>query len=98
VNLYQAHSDTSREAAERIEPTAGTLRRKVLDYMRVVREATDERMQDELRLNPSTQRPRRIELVASGHLRDSGRTALTKSGRKAVLWEIVDEPKQGGLW
>lgn len=98
MNLYQAHSDTSREAAERIEPTAGTLRRKVLDYMRVVREATDERMQDELRLNPSTQRPRRIELVASGHLRDSGRTALTKSGRKAVLWEIVDEPKQGGLW
>ena len=98
MNLYQPHSDTSREAAERIEPTAGTLRRKVLDYMRVVREATDERMQDELRLNPSTQRPRRIELVASGHLRDSGRTALTKSGRKAVLWQIVDEQKQGRLW
>ena len=98
MNLYQAHSDTSREAAERIEPTAGTLRRKVLDYMRVVRETTDERMQDELRMNASTQRPRSVELVASGHLRDSGRTALTKSGRRAVLWQIVDEPKQRKLF
>jgi hypothetical protein len=85
---YQAHSETSREAAERAEPQAGTQRRKILDYMKLVRCATDEMQQEALHMNPSTQRPRRGELVDSGHLRDSGRKALTRSGRRAVLWEI----------
>jgi len=99
VNIaYQSHSPTSREAAERIEPRANTLRRQVLDWMKITGSATDEQMQDGLQMNPSTQRPRRGELVASGHLRDSGRTALTRSGRRAVLWTIVDGPKQGSLW
>ena len=87
---YQAHSETSREAADRAEPQAGTQRRKILDYMKLVRCSTDETMQEALQMNPSTQRPRRGELVDSGHLRDSGRTALTRSGRRAVLWEICN--------
>lgn len=94
---YQSHSDTSKEAAEWIEPKKLTLRRKVLEYMRKVTRATDEQIQDALEMNPSTERPRRIELVDSGHVKDSGATALTKSGRRAVLWEI-NEPKQGNLW
>ncbi len=94
---FQSHSDTSREAAERIEPARNTLKAKVFAYMVAVGEATDEQMQLTLQMNPSTQRPRRKELVDSGHLRDSGRTALTKSGRRAVLWEINDE-KQGRLF
>ncbi len=91
---YQSHSETSREAAEKIEPRRNTLRRKVLDYMKMVRLATDEQMQDALEMNPSTQRPRRGELVDSGHLGDSGKTALTKSGRRAVLWEINEPPQR----
>src|SRR5689334_16934474 len=95
---YQRHSETSREAAERIEPKANTLRRKLLDYMKTVHRATDEQMQDSLQMNPSTQRPRRGELVDSGHLRDSGETGLTKSGRRAVVWEINEGAKQGRLF
>jgi hypothetical protein len=89
---YQRHSDTSREAAELIEPRINTLRRKVLDYWRKVRLSTDEQAQDALEMNPSTERPRRGELFDQGYLRDSGKRALTKSGRRAVLWEIT-EPK-----
>ncbi len=92
---YQSHSETSREAAERIEPRRNTLRRKVLDYFKIERECTDEQGMEALEMNPSTYRPRRGELVDSGHLRDSGRTALTKSGRRAVLWEINEvEPQR----
>ncbi len=94
---FQSHSDTSREAAERIEPKKFSLKRKVLEHFRLVRECTDEQGMDALEMNPSTYRPRRIELWHSGHLRDSGRTALTKSGRRAVLWQINDE-KQGRLF
>jgi hypothetical protein len=39
-----------------------------------------------MKLNPNTQRPRRIELVVAGKVRDSGETA---SGRKATIWEAV---------
>lgn len=94
---FQSHSDTSREAAERIEPKKLSLKRKVLEHFKLVGECTDEQGMEALEMNPSTYRPRRIELVDSGHLRDSGRTALTKSGRGAVLWEI-NEPEQKSLW
>ena len=87
----QRHSRTSIAAAEQIEPRSETLRRAVLDYLRQCGEngATDEQMQESLAMNPSTQRPRRIELVELGLVRDSGRTGLTRSGRKAVLWVAV---------
>jgi len=84
----QRHSATSVEAAQAIEPRAATLRRRVLDYLRECggRGATDEEMQLHLGMNPSTQRPRRIELVEAGFVRDSGATRQTQSGRKAVVW------------
>jgi len=50
---------------------------------------TDEEIQRMLKLNPSTQRPRRIELVQAGKVRDSGRTRKTKSGRAATVWEVI---------
>lgn len=69
---YQRHSDTSKAAAERIEPKAGSLRAKVLAYLRVEGPSTDKEMQAGLKMQGSTQRPRRVELVASGHVVDSG--------------------------
>ncbi len=51
--------------------------------------ATDFEIQKASGLNPSTQRPRRIELVECGLVRDSGKTRPTPSGRKAVVWEII---------
>lgn len=84
-------SDTSRAAAESIRPTAQTLRNAVLlsiaargDYG-----ATDEELQVALSMNPSTQRPRRVELCDAGKVADSGRTRRTRSGRAATVWVAV---------
>jgi len=89
---YQPDSDTSREAAERIEPDIASLRGQVLAYLRDCGDcgATDEEMQDMLAMNPSTQRPRRIELRDAGFVRDSGATRETRSGRNAVVWIAVE--------
>jgi len=47
---------------------------------------TDEELQIQLTWNPSTERPRRIELMDYGFVYDSGRTRRTHSNRKAVVW------------
>jgi hypothetical protein len=85
-------TSTSRAAAERIEPTAGTLRAAVLEYVRncAAHDATDEEMQIALEMNPSTQRPRRQELEKLGFVVRTDRTRETKSGRKAVVFVAVE--------
>ena len=84
----QRHSETSVEAAEAIEPNAGTLRAAVLEYLRSCERATDEQIQIALGMNPSTERPRRIELVDAGLVIDSGFKGTTASGRNAVMWRV----------
>lgn len=81
-----AHSTTSRAAAEAIQPSAETLRGKVLAYLRETGGATDEQGIEATGMGGSTWRPRRVELVVRGLVRDSGKTRLTRSGRKAVVW------------
>jgi lipid A disaccharide synthetase len=94
VPKYQSHSETSWEAAYEIEDSADTLRGRVFRCLQksahnyVFTGMTDEEMQTALNMNPSTQRPRRIELVESGLVQDSGRIRKTKSGRNAVVWII----------
>lgn len=85
----QHHSVTSVQAAERIEPDAKTLRHRVLMVLKVNGGLTDEEMQLGIPMNPSTQRPRRIELVNMGLVVDSGLTRLTRSGRKATVWRAT---------
>lgn len=90
----QRHSPTSVAAAERAEPAAAaTQRRAVLDFLRGrgADGATDEEIQVALSLNPSGERPRRIELVRGGFVRDSGTTRPTRSGCKAVVWTASTE-------
>ena len=82
---------TSFDAAKAIEPKAGTLRAKLLDELRHFPEIglTDQEMQDLTNMDPSTQRPRRIELHKAGLIEDSGKTRATASGRQAVVWVAV---------
>lgn len=91
----QPHSPTSIAAAERIEPAAETLRGKALNYLRSVNGATDEQIQQALGLNPSTARPRRVELTEKGLVVESGEARKTSSGRWAVVWKAA--PRQGEL-
>ncbi len=62
------HPSTSHEAAERVVPRSGTQRRKVLWALSVAgfNGLTDEEIQHYLVMNPSSERPRRIELLNRG--------------------------------
>ncbi len=84
----QVHSATSWHASYAIEPKADTLRRVVLEYIRSrgPAGATDEEGIDATGIPASTYRPRRVELLVPGLVIDSGRTRLTRSRRKAVVW------------
>lgn len=85
---YQAHSETSRRAAERIAPLAHTMRGQVLSYLKACGAdgATDEEMQLRMPMPANTQRPRRIELVADGFVQSNGQTRATRSGDHALVW------------
>src|SRR5947199_355675 len=80
-------SRTSELAAIEAEPSAGTQRFKVWQLLRDFPNGlSDDQMQRILNMNPSTQRPRRVELVEAGLVVDSGRRRHTPSGREAVIW------------
>ena len=85
----QAHSETSKEAAAKIEIAASTLRAQVFNHLRGEEGgATDDEMQVSLAMNPSTQRPRRRELQLKGLVVDSGKKRKTRSNRQAVVWIV----------
>lgn len=87
---FQRHSDTSREAAFAIDDKLNALQARVLAAIASCEShgATDEELQERLALNPSTERPRRIELCDKRFVVDSGRRRLTRAGRRAVVWVL----------
>jgi|SaaInlLV_10m_DNA_2_1039722.scaffolds.fasta_scaffold09822_3 hypothetical protein len=84
-------SDTSKDAAGAIKASAGVLRAQVLRFIEDAGNdgATDEEIQTALDMNPSTERPRRGELVTQGAVKDSGVRRPTRSGRQAGVWVAV---------
>ena len=94
---YQPHSETSHQAAIEAESCAENARGMVYRMIREVGTygCTDEELQDALEMNPSTERPRRVELVFRGLVCDSGLRRKTKAGRLATVWvERRDEAEQ----
>jgi hypothetical protein len=85
---YVAGSDTSREAAALIGPKASSLRAKVLRYIthQGSRGATDDEIQEMLKMDPSTERPRRIELEEARLIEKTESTRYTRSGRLAGVY------------
>lgn len=85
-------SVTSLEAAEAIAPKRPKLQAMVLQAIRRVGAfgATDDELQFVLGMDASTERPRRVELVQAGLVRDSGRVRKTRRGRNAVVWVAVE--------
>jgi hypothetical protein len=81
---------TSIAAAEEIQADAATLRVHVHAYIKAMGEhgCTDEEGITALEMNPSTYRPRRVELVQRGLIVDSGKVRKTVSGRNAVVWRV----------
>lgn len=85
---FQSHSETSQRAAQAIDGSLNALQLEVLRYLRAcgAEGATDDELQRDLAMNPSTQRPRRIELLAKGLICDAGMKRKTRSGRLATVW------------
>ena len=86
----QQHSVTSMQAADALDEKALTrLHRQVLAFLEARPDgATDEEMQAGLGMNPSTQRPRRIELARRGLVIEAG-TRKTASKRNATVWRVA---------
>jgi len=80
--------DTSKEAAEKILPKAGSLQRLVLGVVRSRRPlgATCDEVEDVLKGLHQTISARVRELVQLGFIKDSGRRRTTRSGRKARVY------------
>lgn len=83
-------SVTSAAAADSLDGAAlNALQRRVLEFLRGRPEgATDEEIIRGTGLNPSTARPRRIELARRGLVVEAG-TRRTSSGRNASVWRCV---------
>ena len=83
-------SITSAKAADSLSPTTlNALQRQVLALLQATPGGlTDEEQQTRLGMNPSTQRPRRIELARRGLVVEAG-TRRTASGRMATVWRVA---------
>jgi hypothetical protein len=83
-------SVTSAQAADSLGPTTlNAMQRRVLELLQATPGGlTDEEMQRLLEMNPSTQRPRRIELARRGLVVEAG-TRRTASGRMATVWRVA---------
>jgi transcription initiation factor IIE alpha subunit len=83
-------SITSAKAADSLGPaTLNAMQRRVLELLTATPDGlTDEEMQRLLGMNPSTQRPRRIELARRGLVVEAG-TRRTASGRMATVWRVA---------
>lgn len=97
--LHVAKSSTSRAAGQGVVRAMTGWRLKLWRWLlERAQGATDEEITKGLRMNPNTERPRRVELVDMGRVVDSGRVRLTESGTKAVVWIAAIESKQGELF
>lgn len=83
-------SITSAKAADSLGPaTLNAMQRRVLELLAATPDGlTDEEQQRLLGMNPSTQRPRRIELARRGLVVEAG-TRKTASGRMATVWRVA---------
>ena len=86
----QQHSRTSMAAADSLDPdTLNKLQAKVLATIQAAPAGlTDEEIAARLNMNPSTERPRRIELQKRGFIEQAG-TRRTASGRQAAVWRAT---------
>ena len=93
---YQRHSATSYQAAVAALEWKQSAKAKVYRCLRVAGRygLTDAELEAETGLKGSTQRPRRIELVAAGLVEDSGQTRKTEGGNFAVVWRVSTGPNQ----
>ncbi len=87
---YVKGSETSREAAEKIEPKKITMQAVILTFFgsRMAFGATVDEVERTLGMLHQSAGARVRELVLAGKLVDSEQTRKTRSGRNAVVWVL----------
>ena len=85
---YVKTSDTSKAAAKELSPKKCAMdRQAIMDALRASPLGlTDWEIHAITKIDESSCRPRRIDLVRQKRVYDSGRRGITPSGRKAVIW------------
>ena len=81
----------SASADVMVQPRKLSLKHQVLDFICNQGQfgATDEEISACLEMNPSTARPRRIELQREGKIYAAPFTRATKSGSQATVWRFT---------
>jgi hypothetical protein len=90
--------DTSHSAAR--TANRGEVRERVLKLFQEFKRLPDERLLAKYiarygAIPESSPRKRRCDLVKLGKVRDSGIRVLISTGKMAILWELVEEKKNG---
>lgn len=96
MDKFIKHSPESQAAAEAAAPIAGTKRWAVLQFIAAqgIYGATDDEIQVGLGMNPSTERPRRIELYEGRFIVKLRTTRPTRGGRQAAVWLAGEHVQQ----
>jgi hypothetical protein len=79
--------ETSKAAAKAVEPRVGTIRRRVLDYLRVAgpQGRTRDEIEAGLSMGGSTVHPRVLELIAAGFAVETKFKRRTRAGKEAFV-------------
>jgi len=85
---FVAVSDTSREAAQSIEPHLARLEKQVHEFVRDtgIFGATCDEIEQRLGMSHQTASARLRRLAKAGYVHDSQNRRKTRSGRNAVVW------------
>lgn len=81
-------AETSREAAAALAPALGRLEQQVYDALDATPSTCDE-VEQATGLSHQTCSARVNGLLAKGRIRPSGQKRTTRSGRRAVVWEVA---------
>ena len=84
------YTDTSKQAFSYQQPKVLTLREKVHEWIKV-QPSTNEQISEELDIVLSSVCARVRELQKLNLIQDSGKRATTKYGRKAIIWENINQ-------
>lgn len=82
-------SKTSRDAAEKILPKTGSIRRRIYDYVASNGQAADFQLEDFLNAKHQSVSASRRSLVIDGFLMDSGRTIKNREGNECTVWVLA---------
>lgn len=84
---------TSIEAAMRVLPKTGSLRRRLYEYLlrQGMNGATDQEMEKALHIPGNTIRPTRLSLLKEGYIMDTGLTRVNDQGNKCIVYRSAEE-------